>query len=101
MAHLLAPEGTDVSAYDICGKNPKSKRIHDKEKVVYIHDDSRVRDEVVNRGLKVARASTTAASGLTAGVGDSRMLYKRKIGKRTGGRCFLDFKNFRQTLRSL
>ena len=64
MVHLLAPEGTDVSACNICGKNPKSKRIHDKEKVMYIHDDSRVL-EVVNRGLKIALGSTTAARGLT------------------------------------
>ena len=88
MAHLLSSGG---SLCQICGKNPKTKKIHDKEKIIWIHDDARVL-EVVNRGLKIGRSSTSATGALGAvGVAGGRMAYKGKIGKRTGGMCFLNF----------
>ena len=88
MAHLLG-EGTSDSC-QICTKHPKTKKIHDKEKIVWIHDDARVL-EVVNRGLKIARSATGAAGGLgTGGVAAGRLAIKGKIGKRTGGTCSLN-----------
>ena len=85
MTHLLRQNGYDSSMCDICGRNEKSHKIHDKEKIVWLHDDARVM-EIVNRGLKIGRSTTQGVGGLsTAGVAGGRMAYKGKIGKRTGG----------------
>lgn len=89
IAHLLASERSDGSLCDFCGQNPKSKRIHDKLKIRFIHEDARIL-EICNKELKIARAATTALGGLTtAGVAGGRVAYKGKIGKKTGGTCFL------------
>lgn len=85
IAHLLASERSDGSLCDFCGQNPKSKRIHDKLKIRFIHEDARIL-EICNKELKIARAATTTLGGLTtAGVAGGRMAYKGKIGKKTGG----------------
>lgn len=88
MAHLLG-QGTGDSC-QICNEHPKTKKIHDKEKIMWIHDDARVL-KVVNQGLKIARSATGAAGALgTGGVAGGRLVSKGKIGKRTGGTCSLN-----------
>lgn len=89
MSHLLRPNGFDESLCDICSRNPKTHRIHDKEKIVWLHDDGKTL-QVPNKVLKITRGATQSTGALgTVGVVGGRMAYKGKIGKRTGGQCLV------------
>ena len=80
MAHLMRPEGATADSCDICGKNTKKHKIHDREKCACIHGDAKIL-EIVNKELKIARgavgAGGTAAIGAVAG---GRLAYT-KFGK--------------------
>lgn len=77
MAHLLRPEGSGVDSCDICGKNSKQHKIHDREKCVCIHGDAKVL-EVVNRDLKIAKGSISATVPTAAGIyAGSRLAYTK------------------------
>ena len=74
----------DFSKFNNC-KNEPSHWIHDKRKIVYIHDDARIL-EIVNRELKITKGaiSTAGSIGVVGAVG-GRLAVKGKIGTKTSG----------------